>query len=324
MTILNLILPVFAVIITGWLCAYFKVFNDELAKYLIQFALYVSMPALLFVTIATEHFSTIFNWGFIISYGGGTLLVFIAIFLVCFFYAKWSMARSAIAALAGSMTNIGFVALPILLALFGPPGVLPAAIATVLVAVILFPLGIFLVEADKNKSQKIWHSILQTFKTTLGNPMVLATLAGMIYSLIGLPIPVLLHNYLNIFASALTPCALFAVGLGMSLRSIHTHRKEVIWLTVIKLFVLPFVVFLMAWALHLSPFFAIAAVIASAVPTAKTTYILAAEYNIGREAVAATISITTLLSVVTLVLLLIIFSHLWPSAFVHTGGVLAG
>ena len=50
----------------------------------------------------------------------------------------------------------------------------------------------------------------------------------------------------------------------------------------------------------LGPLYTITAVVCAAVPTAKTVYILAGEYKVEEALVAATVSITTLLSVVTL------------------------
>ncbi len=40
------------------------------------------------------------------------------------------------------MTNTGFVALPILHAIYRQPAVLPAAIATVFVAAVMFPVNV--------------------------------------------------------------------------------------------------------------------------------------------------------------------------------------
>ena len=52
---------------------------------------------------------------------------------------------------AASMTNTGFVALPILQATYGPRAVLPAAIATVFVAVVMFPCAVVLQELDPDE-----------------------------------------------------------------------------------------------------------------------------------------------------------------------------
>jgi malonate transporter and related proteins len=50
----------------------------------------------------------------------------------------------------------------------------------------------------------------------------------------------------------------------------------------------------------LGPLYTIAAVICAAVPTAKKVYLLAGAYKVEEPLVAATVSITTLLSVATL------------------------
>jgi malonate transporter and related proteins len=49
-------------------------------------------------------------------------------------------------------------------------------------------------------------------------------------------------------------------------------------------------------------------VVCAAVPTAKTVYILAGEYKVEEPLVAATVSITTLLSVPTLLIWLTLLS----------------
>lgn len=48
------------------------------------------------------------------------------------------------------MTNTGFVALPVLQALYGARGILAAVVATVLVAVLMFPLLIGLPERGRD------------------------------------------------------------------------------------------------------------------------------------------------------------------------------
>ena len=64
--------------------------------------------------------------------------------------------------------------------------------------------------------------------------------------------------------------------------------------------IMPLVVYGLCVASGLNPLYTIAAVVCAAVPTAKTVYILAGEYKVEEPLVAATVSITTLLSVVTL------------------------
>src|SRR5436305_9917783 len=146
MQILDLILPTFAIILTGWLVARWRILPSAAAESLIQFAYYVAMPALLFVTIAKERPGALLEWRFIASFGGGSLLVFLVVFIAVWPRVQRDPASSAVWGMAAAMTNTGFIALPILHSVFGARAVLPTAIATLFVAVIMFPLGVYPVE----------------------------------------------------------------------------------------------------------------------------------------------------------------------------------
>jgi len=53
--------------------------------------------------------------------------------------------------MAVSMTHTGFVTLPVLQAIYGQRAVWPAAIATVFVAVVMFPAAVILLELGQRK-----------------------------------------------------------------------------------------------------------------------------------------------------------------------------
>ena len=73
----------------------------------------------------------------------------------------------------------------------------------------------------------------------------------------------------------------------------------------------------LAFLLGLDPFSIVAATICAAVPTAKTVYILAAQYDTDRELVATTIAVTTVGSVVTLFAWLTLMAQILPGGFPH-------
>jgi malonate transporter and related proteins len=296
MNIASLVLPVFAVILTGWIAGALGYLPRALSGHIVQFAYNVAMPALVFLTIAQSPFAALLDWRFLVAFGGGSVLVFAVVYAVSHVAAGARMASAAMAGTAASMTNTGFVALPILQALYGAAGVVPAAIATMFIAIVLFPLTILLLEADIGQRGRA--AIL--LRALLVNPVMISTVAGLVWSLGGLPLPKPVETYARIFADALTPCALFAIGLGLSLDDVRGLVGKAALLTAVKLVVLPLLVLGLSVLLGLDPFYTVAAVICSAVPTAKTAYMLAGEYRIEEAMVASTISITTLLSVVTL------------------------
>ena len=299
MTIAGLILPVFAVIVSGWLAGRLGYISRALADGLVHFAYNVAMPALLIVTIAQEQATKLLEWRFLLAFGGGSMLCFALVFAVVRFAFGRTLASSTVFGMTAAMTNTGFVALPVLHAIYGQPAVLPVAIATVFVAAVMFPLAVILLEAEAHGTGKRAGPAALAKQIVL-NPMMLATLAGIAWAISGWHIPAPIAAYLNILAGALTPCALFAIGLGLTLDELRANLKPSVALTVVKLVLMPAVVYGLCVALSLDRLNTIAAVICAAVPTAKTIYILAGSYKVEEELVASTVSITTLLSVVTL------------------------
>ena len=109
--------------------------------------------------------------------------------------------------------------------------------------------------------------------------MVLSTLIGVAWSALGAPMPGPVGAYLRILADALTACALFAIGLGLSIDGLLANFGRSAALTIVKLVIMPLIVLGLSIALRLDPLYTAAAVICAGVPTAKTVYILAGEYR---------------------------------------------
>jgi malonate transporter len=304
MEIAGLVLPVFAIIVTGWLAGWLGYISRSLADALVHFAYNVAMPALLVVTIAQEEARNLLEWRFLLAFGGGSLLCFALVFLAV--RAGWRRDLGMTAA----MTNTGFVALPILHAIYGQPAVLPAAVATVFIAAVMFPVAVVLLESDRHDARASSTGAAVLLKQIVLNPIVLSTLVGLAWAIAGLPLPAPLAAYLNILAAALTPCALFAIGLGLSLEGLRANLTASIVLAAVKLVVMPMIVYGLCVASGLNPLYTLAAVICAAVPTAKTVYILAGAYKVEEPLVAATVSVTTLLSVATLLGWLYVLSGL--------------
>jgi predicted permease len=301
MQIADLILPVFAVILTGWIVGITGYLSRALSDALIHFAYNIAMPALLIVTIAQEPSHSLINWRFLVAFGGGSLLCFLLVFGMVSIRGSRSLASRTMHGMAASMTNTGFVALPVLQAIYGPRAVLPAAIATVFVAVVMFPVAVILLELGQRDEHGSRTPPMVTAKHVVLNPMVLSTLVGMLCSILGLRMPGPVSAYLGILADALTPCALFAIGLGLSIDGLRANIGRASMLSAIKLIIMPLIVYGLSVWLGLDPLYTIAAVICAAVPTAKTVYILAGEYRCEEMMVASTVSLTTLASVVSLV-----------------------
>jgi predicted permease len=312
MDVFGLILPVFAVIVAGWVAGAVDYLPRATSDALIHFAYNVAMPALLIVTIAEEPARSLVAWRFLLAFGGGTLIAFAVVFLAARTLLKRGLAAATMLASAASMTNTGFVALPILQATYGPRAVLPAAIATVFLAVVMLPLAVVLLDLGSNAANRAPLSPLGLMRHVGLNPMVLSTAIGVVWAATGLPMPTPAGAFLRILADSLTASALFAIGLGLSIEGLRLNLTRSAALAVVKLVAMPIVVFALADALDLSPLYVIAAVVCAAVPTAKTVYILAGEYHCEEPLVAATVSLATLASVATLMAWIVVLAKMVP------------
>src|SRR5262245_14532613 len=179
MEVADLVLPVFAIIVTGWLAGRLGYVSRSLADGLVHFAYNVAMPALLVVTIAQEPARNLLEWRFLLAFGGGSMLCFALVFLAV--RAGWGrdLASSTMHGMTAAMTNTGFVALPILHSIYGQPAVLPAAIATVFVAAVMFPVTVILLERAGHGAKGPSARPAVLARQILLNPMVLSTLVGL-------------------------------------------------------------------------------------------------------------------------------------------------
>jgi predicted permease len=293
------ILPIFAIILTGWLAGASGYLPRALAAPLMRFAYYVAMPSLVFQTIGDESLHALLDWRFLAAFGGGSLICFAAVMMFVRIACSAGVGKSAMLAAAVSMTNTGFVALPILKTLFGQPGVLAAAIATVFVGAMMFPILVLLLEVGRyDTSHNVRTAVLVRQVAT--NPVILATIFGLLWSILGSQLPGPVASILTMLGEALTPCALFAIGLDLTLAELRERLGLYALLTALKLAIMPLVVYALCVAADLGRTATIAAVVCSAVPTAKSAYVLAVEYDVEKTVVGAVISMTTLFSVITL------------------------
>jgi malonate transporter len=181
----------------------------------------------------------------------------------------------------------------------------------------MFPCAVVLQELDTRNARGSRFEPVKLARRVILNPMVLSTLIGVAWSALGAPMPGPVSAYLRILADALTACALFAIGLGLSIDGLLANFGRSASLTIVKLLIMPLVVLGLSVAVRLDPLYATAAVICAGVPTAKTVYILAGEYHCEEPLVAATVSMTTLCSIATLIAWMYALAKFAPLGVAH-------
>ena len=314
MEILGIIVPIFAIIVTGTIYTRLKILPEDTPSVLIQFAYYVLVPALLFIAIAQEKADNLLNIPYLTVLGGGIAGAFFLIMLGSYLFQRKGIGQATIVANCCVASNTGFVALPILHAIFGHKAMLPAALANIVV-IIIFIISMTILDNIQKNDSKDRKSAWIKIKDNLKNPIVSSTLLGIAFAASPFKLPVIVADYLNFLAAAMTPVALFAIGMLIRVESFRDNSATIIFASIFKLIAMPALIFTFAHLIGLHPLLTVAATIAAAVPTAKTVYIIAGKYNQSADMVTSVISLTTLLSIVTLIIWLFILSHMYPAIF---------
>jgi hypothetical protein len=103
----------------------------------------------------------------------------------------------------------------------------------------MFPTTVILFALDQRDARGSRTPPMATVKHIVLNPMVISNLIGMLWSVLDLHMPGPVVTYLSIFDDALTPCALFAIGLGLSIDRLRAIIGRSLLLSAVKLVIMP-------------------------------------------------------------------------------------
>lgn len=134
------------------------------------------------------------------------------------------------------------------------------------------------------------------------NPLVLATLAGLLFNLAGLELPAPLTSFLKRLGDAAVALGLLAVGAALRWEMVGGRWTGSAWIVAVKLLFLPAVAWQIGRALGVEGVAFDMLVLFAALPSASSAYILAMRMGGDGAGVAWLISATTLLAVPSLTL----------------------
>jgi len=303
--IINIVFPVFAIILSGYICGRFKILGAESSEALNRFVFYVAMPVLLFHSMAQLAPHEIFHLSFMLTYGGGQIITFVLAFTVARLIFRQPLIDGIMRGMASAYTNIGYMGLPLVLIAFGADWAVAAVIAIVLNISVVLVSVITVIEIGQSRG----NVALDVIKGLLKNPQFLAPAAGIAWSFSGLDLPVPVATFASILGAAAGPCALFALGLFLVGKPLRQDLKEVSGIVVAKLLLQPLITWLLGlWLLPDEPMWLTLAVLLSAMPTGTTVFVFARKYNVYVRRASAAVLISTAISVATLSVLFLIWS----------------
>lgn len=305
-SILLIVLPIFALTFVGWLARRVGIFSPQSTTELNRFVVYLALPALLFDIVAKAQVADIWQPGFLAVFGLSTFFFFAATVAVSRLTGA-PIGNAAIHGLNGAYSNTAFLGFPLLLATLGPGSQALTLIATINTVCVLFAVAIVLIEFGNQSGGRPLTILLRVLQALFRNPLVLAPLLGAAVMASGIGVAAPLDAFLKLLGSAASPCAL--VCLGMFLAEPRETEAggtgKTALLVALKLFLYPALTLVLAlWVFPLTKPLRDAAVLLAALPTGTGPFMLAEFHRREGALTAKVILVSTVLSVGTITVLL--------------------
>ncbi|WP_372423761.1 AEC family transporter [Salinarimonas chemoclinalis] len=315
---LQIVAPIFAVILAGYLFALWRGVDKAGTRLLNEYVLYGALPALLFVAVARADPAELQQWSFM----GATLAGIAAAFVLGALAARLggtAMPQATIPAMAASYGTTGYLGVPILITALGTGAAVPAAIATILHNVPVIMTVILLNDLLSRRGTGGaggGAALAGALKATLTNPLTVAVVAGVVVSVAGIPLPVSVALFADFLGAAAGPTALFALGLGLAqldASALLDGRRisRILPLIAIKVVIQPLVTFAVAiWVLGMetSDLWFVAALIMAAQPIGAGVFVFASKYQHFEDETSVAIIASLIVTLVTLPILLALYA----------------
>lgn len=305
--IIEVILPVFLVIVAGYLSSLKKIISLEQAGTLMKFAVNFSLPCLLFLGAARLDLEAAFKFGVLFPYYFAALLNFTAMVLLFRFVFRKSIGDCIPLGFSAIFANTVLMGLAVVELAYGKES-MNAAIAIVAInAPFCFAVGILSMELLATANDSLAEGIRNAVKEIFSNAPMVALIAGFLINLTrtNLPQPAVLA--IEYMASAALPVALFSLGAALVGYRIATGLKEATLTAFAKLAIHPALAFCIGnFLLKLPADLLKPVVIMAAMPSGINAWVFASMYNRSRDIASSVILLTIGASVFSISLWLIL------------------
>lgn len=297
MNIITTIVPIFVIILLGLSAKQKGFFTPDFINQANRLVYYIAIPAMIFSSISKAALKTQMNLSVILI----TLFTLVAGAAAAFGTAHFlTMTRPS----KGSFIqcsfhgNLGYIGLAVAFYYLGDSGLVKAAIIAGFVMIVQNILAIIVLQYYSRDSSGR-PEIFTTLKKTMANPVILSALAGILFSLSNLTMPVIIDRALDILRGMALPLALLIIGASLSFEKFKPRFLIVLISSLLKIILIPGMGLILFKLFSLSPENYLPALIILASPTATLAYILAKEIGGDPDFAVAAISICTILSSAT-------------------------
>ena len=229
---LNATVPVFVVIVVGYLLKRIGWINQGFIEASNKINFKVTLPALLIQDMVNNNFMEKFELGYVIFCAVATTISILTMwFLARIFMKDKSIIGEFVQ--ASYRSSAAVLGAAFILNIYSDTGMVPLMIIGAVPLYNIFAVIILTVECpEKGAGQS--KTLSSTLKGIATNPIILSIVAGVILSVLNVHFPKMLDNTISNFSKMATPLALIAIGGSFEFGKALANMNAVI-ATVMKL-----------------------------------------------------------------------------------------
>jgi predicted permease len=304
----NIVVSIFGLLGLGYLTVRIGLLSTEVGEKLSDFVFTLAIPLLLFTTLARADFHGISPWRVWAAY----FVPFAVIWVLADLTVRLVFRRDRRAGIIGGGSaaygNSVLLGLPLMHAAFGDSGTLFLVVVLAIHLPAMMMISVALNEWAVASSgaavdRRPRREVLARLALSLArHPILIGIVAGSLWRATGLAIPDIAARIIDPLARAAGPVALFSCGTALVNYGMARQIRPAIAISVLKLALMPALVFVAARFLGLPPIGVAALTLTAACPTGVNTYLIAVQLGTGQALASNALVISTAASVLTVAL----------------------
>ena len=309
--ILNAILPIFILILFGYLLKRLSIVDDSFWFGAEQLTYYIFFPALLISKMSVTELSGLNLNSTILA----CLISLFVIILINYVLRKlFNISDFSFGAFfQGTIRFNTYIGLALVSNLFDENGLT----ISIIIAAIMIPLvnicsvTILQIHQEKNPNEAnntLAQNVYKNLYNLIKNPLILGCAIGILMNYFSIQLPTAIFDSVKILGSLALPLGLMTVGATLVLRNINEVFLPIALSSLLKLFLLPIIGLSVAKLIGLETLTTQILVIFLALPTATASYILTKKMQSNHQLMARLITLQTLFSSLTLIVILNLLS----------------
>jgi len=306
---LNATIPVFLMMVLGWIFQKVKLIDEHTTQKINQFVFKALLPALLFMDLSKADFKSVWDTKFVIFCFMATIFSIIIAFVFSLIHKDKSERGEIIQ--ASYRSSAAILGIAFVNNIYGEATMAALMIVgTVPLYNIIAVIVLSLTSPKTGESCNSGQILKKTLKDVLTNPIILGIAAGMIWSILDIPQPVIMSKSISYLGGMATPLSLIALGASFKVSDAKSKMPIAFCIAAVKLILFCVIFLPIAIALGFRGEKLIAILVMLGSATTGSSFVMSRNMGHKGTITACAVMVTTLCSAFTLTLWLFILKTL--------------